>query len=62
MKVVTEIKAHFLWERQKDRGFLSSENCSLLFRASFLQVETVSETSWNNIERTFYKEPFLISK
>ena len=45
MKVVTEIKAHFLWERQKDRGFLSSENCSLLFRASFLQVETVSETS-----------------
>ena len=28
-----------------ERGFLSSENCFLLFRASFLQVKTVAETS-----------------
>ena len=27
--------------------FLSTEKCFLLFRASFLQVETVTETSWN---------------
>ena len=27
------------------RDFLSSENCFLLFRASFLQVKTVTETS-----------------
>ena len=28
-----------------ERGFLSSENCFLLFRASFLRVKTVTETS-----------------
>ena len=28
-----------------ERDFLSSENCFFLFRASFLQVKTVAETS-----------------
>ena len=31
-----------------ERDFLSSRNWFLLFRASFLQVETISETSWNS--------------
>ena len=30
------------------RVFLFSGNCFLLFRASFLEVETVTKTSWNN--------------
>ena len=30
-----------------ERDFLSSENCLLIFCASFLQVKTVRETSWN---------------
>ena len=30
----------------KERDFPPSGNCFLLFRASFLQVETVTETSW----------------
>ena len=30
-----------------ERGFLYIENCFLLFRASFLQVKTITETSWN---------------
>ena len=30
-----------------ERDFPPSGNCFLLFRASFLQVETVTETSWN---------------
>ena len=32
-----------------ERDFVSSGNCFLLFRASFLQVETVSETSLNKL-------------
>ena len=36
-----------------DRDFLPSENCFLLFRASFLQVETVTETSWKKYSVLF---------
>ena len=32
-----------------ERDFVSSGNCFLLFRASFLQVETISETSLNKL-------------
>ena len=39
----------FFWEKTlfplAERDFLSSENCFLLFRASFLQVKTDTETS-----------------
>ena len=38
METFTEISgSKFIWERL----------CFLLFRASFQQVETVTETSWN---------------
>ena len=32
-----------------EKDFVSSGNCFLLFRASFLQVETVSETSLSKL-------------
>ena len=45
----TEINGSFFFWKDfiptSRKGFLSSGNCFLLFSASFLQVETVSETS-----------------
>ena len=52
VETVTEISGNLLF-LGKDlfplakRDFLSSENCFLLFRASFLDVKTVTEVSWN---------------
>ena len=52
VEIVTEISGNPLF-LGKDlfplvkRDFLSSENCFLLFRASFLDVKTVTEVSWN---------------
>ena len=50
VETVTEISGKpFFWGMTlfplAERDFLSSENCILLFRASFLQVKTVTETS-----------------
>ena len=48
VEAVTELKAHFLGKTLfplVEKDFLSSGNYFLLFCASFLQVETVSETS-----------------
>ena len=39
---------------QEERDILSGGNCFLLIRASFLRVETVSETCWNKKGCTFY--------
>ena len=52
METVTKISVNsFLGGRTffllAERDFLSSENCFLLFCASFLQVKTVRENSWN---------------
>ena len=46
----TEISGNkFIWEDffPVERDLPPSGNCFLLFRASFLQVETVTETSYN---------------
>ena len=49
MGAVTEIDGPFFWGKTLfplvERDFLSSGNCFLLFQASFMQVETVRETS-----------------
>ena len=50
VEAVTEINGPFLGKTLfplVERDFLSSGNCFLLFRASFLQVESISETSLN---------------
>ena len=42
-------ETHYFWGEilfpLTERDFLSGENCFLLFRASFLQVKSVTETS-----------------
>ena len=50
VEAVTEINGPFLGKTLfplVERDFMSSGNCFLLFRASFLQVESISETSLN---------------
>ena len=60
-----KLMAHFFCGKDfisaRNREFLSGEKCFILFRASFLRGETVSETSWNKKGCTFNKWPFLIS-
>ena len=66
VETVTEMNDLFFWGGKtipaSKKDFLSSGNCFRLFRASFPQVETISENGWNKIIRSFYKWPFLISK
>ena len=50
METVTEISGNLFFGGNAlftlvERDFLSNENCFLLFRASFLQVKAVTETS-----------------
>ena len=45
-----------------ERNFLSSESCFLLFRASFLEVKSVTQTQMKQVVCIFYKMAFLISK
>ena len=50
VEAVTEINGPFLGKTLfplVERDFMSSGNCFLLFRASFLQVESISEFSLN---------------
>ena len=50
VEAVTEINSPFLGKTLfplVERDFLSSGNCFVLFRASFLQVESISEFSLN---------------
>ena len=50
VEAVTEINGPFLGKTLfllVARDFMSSGNCFLLFLASFLQVESISETSLN---------------
>ena len=50
VEAVTEINGPFFGKTLfplVERDFMSSGNCFLLFRASFLQVESISETSLN---------------
>ena len=49
MQAATEINGPFFGGKDfipaRNREFLSGEKCFILFRASFLRAETVSETS-----------------
>ena len=53
METVTEISGNPFFLEKKlfpvvDRDFPSIENCFISFHAFFLQVETITETSWND--------------
>ena len=67
MEAVTEITGNPSFGEKTlfplaERDFLSSENCFLLFRTSFLQIKTATETSLNKQYVLSMKWPFLISK
>ena len=66
VETVTKISGTtFFWGKTLflpvERDVLSSKNCFILFRASFLQVQTVTATNWNKWSVLSIKWPFLIS-